>query len=43
MRALTLFGLLLLTTLVAACVPDSTPDGTNCVQEGRRGSIVTCN
>lgn len=42
MRALTLLGLLLLTGL-AACTPDNTPDGTNCIQEGRRGRIVTCN
>jgi hypothetical protein len=42
MRALTLLGLLVLASLTTACTPDNTPEGTDCVQSGRRGSIVTC-
>jgi len=40
MRAFTLLALLL---LCAACTPDDTPQGTNCIQEGRRGRQVSCN
>ena len=42
MRALPLLGLLRLTTLAAACTPDNTPQGTNCIEEGRRGRQLTC-
>lgn len=42
MRALTLLSLLLLTGFLAACTPDNTPQGTDCIQQGRRGGQVTC-
>lgn len=39
MRAVILFALLV---LAGACTPDNTPQGTDCIQEGRRGRTVTC-